>query len=134
MEEIMKKRILLFALTAGVLPTGLYAHGKYDPQQATVVSVNKYEAPFNFLGNPTDAPLQSTEYADNVAIQIGCNVYVGRYESAIDYLPNVLAPNHSVDVHLEKHVMYIHVPGDGEVKMGIVSHRQIQNGSCAVSN
>lgn len=128
----MKRNLGLICAVLGVCAASLNAETKPGHQQATVVRVEEYQPASTYIGSPSDAPLQPTEYARNVAIQVGCDVYVGRYESAIDYVPSVFAPNHSVDVSLEKHVMYVSVPGDREVKMGIVSHHHVKDGSCAV--
>lgn len=83
--------------------------------------MEKYEAPSNYAGgSPTDAPLQASDYAYDVAIRLNCNVYNTRYESPTDYLPSVFAPNHPVDVRIEKHVIYVSLPEDREVKLGIL--------------
>jgi hypothetical protein len=130
-------RVLSISLVAlPLLLVYMQADAKTNTQQgyetATVVSVDKYEVPSNDAGGtPTDAPLQSQDYAYNVGIRLNCNVYVGRYESATDYLPSVFAPNHEVDVRLQKHIMYVSLPdGDNVVKMGIVSHKRVKEQSC----
>ena len=38
----------------------------------------------------------------DIGILLNCNAYIGRYESAIDYLPSVFAPQRTVDVLLQK--------------------------------
>jgi|HubBroStandDraft_6_1064221.scaffolds.fasta_scaffold148331_3 hypothetical protein len=102
-------------------------------QAATVVSVSRHESYSNYAGdNPSDAPLQARDYAYDIGIRLNCNVYIGRYESAIRYLPSVFAANHEVDVRLRKHVMYISLPySDDEVMMGIVGHRRVKDEICA---
>ncbi len=104
-------------------------------QNATVVSVDKYSAPSTYAGTtPTDAPLQPQAYTYDVSVRVNCNVYVGRYESAIDYLPSVLAANKAVDARVDKHRIYINLPGgDRTVEMGIVSHKRAVKG-CSSSS
>jgi hypothetical protein len=120
----------------GVLLAYLHAKTPSDVEQgyqtATVVSVDKYETPSNYVGdNPVDHPLQGRSYAYQIGIRLDCNVYVGLYQSAINYLPADFAPNKTVDVRMRKHVMYVSLPyNDWDVKMGIVSHRRIKNESC----
>ena len=127
----MRNSLMLFTFLATILSAGLYAHAKPASQTATVVSVDEYEAPSNYIGSPTDAPLQPTEYADDIGIRLGCEVYVGRYESAIDYLPSAFTPNHSVNVRIQKHILYVTLSGDREVKMSIIRHVRAKDASCA---
>jgi hypothetical protein len=140
LEEIMKKSLMSLALVSSVLLVCLQAKTTAEAEQgyqaATVVSVEKYSAPSNYVGdNPADAPLQARNYAYQIAIRLDCNVYVGLYQSAINYLPADFAPNKTVDVRMRKHVMYVSLPyNDWDVKMGIVSHRRIKDESCPASS
>ena len=96
------------------------------------MSVEKHQAPSNYIGGgATDAPLQADDYSYDIGIRLDCSVYVGRYASAVDYLPSVFAPHRQVDVRLQKHILYISLPyGDREVKMGIVSRRRLKEAGC----
>lgn len=94
--------------------------------QANVLSVQKedVQSPATMSGtSPTDAPLQSQYYAYNVFVHAGCATYVGRYETPFEYFPSAFSPNHTVEVRLTKHLMYFNVPGDREMKMAIVQHK-----------
>jgi hypothetical protein len=132
----MKKLWLVLVVLPGTLLIRLPAASKQIVEQgyqaATVVSVKRYEAVSNYLGeNPVDAPLQAREYAYDIGIRLACNVYVGRYESATNYIPTALAVNHPVDVRLRKHVLYVSLPGnDWDIKLGIVNHRQVKDADC----
>ncbi len=99
-------------------------------QKAVVVSVEKYEPPTALHRKVTDAPDPSSEYDANVSIRLNCVVYLGRYKSAIDYLPGVFAAGQSVEVSPEKPWLYVKVSGTGEVKLRIVRRRPIAGGSC----
>jgi len=132
----MTKILLLLGLMSTVMLVYSRADSKADSkghQSATVVSVDKREAQSNYVGsNPTDAPLQADDYSYDIGVRVDCNVYIGRYESAIDYLPAAFAPNHKVDVLLQKHIMYVSFPESGrKVKMGIIGHQLLKNGGCA---
>jgi hypothetical protein len=136
MEKAMKKTLMLLSLMLTGLLVYLHADTKKDSrmgyQTATIVSVDKHVTPSNYVGtSPSDAPLQADDYSYDIGIRLNCNLYVGRYESAIDYLPADFALNHSVDVRLDRHVMYVSLPqGDRDVKMGIVSHHLVKTESC----
>ena len=140
LQEIMRPSSILLALAFGFLLTNPNAHASGDLEQgyqtATVISVEKQESPSNHAGdNPADRPLQARNYAYAIGIRLDCNVFVGLYQSAINYLPADFAPNKTVDVRLRKHVMYVSLPyHDWDVEMGILSHRRIRSESCPARN
>lgn len=105
-------------------------------QTATVVSVDKHVSESNYVGgSPSDAPLQAEEYSYDIGIRLNCNIYIGRYESATDYLPSVFSPKHTVDVRFQKHIMYVSLPeSDRELKMGVVGHRRVKEEGCTGSS
>jgi hypothetical protein len=130
----MKKIISISVLLPALLVVYLHAQSKHATgyEQATIVSVDKYTAqPTSFGDSLSDAPLQTDSYAYNIGVRLNCSVYVGRYESATDYLPSVFAPNHTVDVRMDKHLMFVSLPeGDRIVKMGIISHKRLNEQTC----
>jgi hypothetical protein len=134
----MKSTFLSLCLVASTLIVTLPADARKTEtgyQTATVVSVDKYNAPSNYIGSPSDAPLQTESYAYDIGIRLDCDVYVGRYESATDYLPAVFAANHSVDVRLDKHALLVSLPfGDRIVKMGIIGHHHLHENSCPANS
>jgi len=133
-----------FWITLGLLLTALLVSLQADTgkehkdqyQTATVVTVEKHQAESNDAGgSPTDAPLMADDYSYDIGIRVNCNVYVGRYESPTDYLPSIFSPNHSVDVRLSKHVMYVSLPNsDREVKMGIVHQTHLKEAVCPANS
>jgi hypothetical protein len=135
----MKKTLTILGLASGVLLVYLSADAKPSSdtgyETATVVSVQKYQVPSNYLGdNPVDAPLQARDYSYDIGVRFECNVYVGRYHSATNYLPSGFAPDKTVEVRLQKHIMYVSLPDhDWDVKMGIVGHRHVKDESCQAS-
>jgi hypothetical protein len=134
----MRATFLSLCLVVSTLAFNLPADARKTEtgyQTATVVSVDKYNSPSTYIGSPSDAPLQTEEYAYDIGIRLNCDVYVGRYESATDYLPAVFATNHAVDVRMQKHVLYVSLPfGDRVVKMGIVGHHHLQENSCPAAS
>jgi hypothetical protein len=134
--EAMKKRWSICSVMLGVLWMGWPARSNGTVEQeyetATIVSVERHQTVSNYLGeNPADAPLRARDYTYDIGIRLACNVYVGRYQSALNYLPSSFATNQIVDVRLQKHVLYVSVPGnDWDVRMGIVSHRRVRDESC----
>jgi len=133
----VNKRLSFFGLLSGVVLTCLPADSTRVVEQgyeaATVISVDRFQPVSNYLGeNPADAPLRAREYSYDIGIRLACNIYVGRYESAINYLPSAFARNQIVDVRLQKHILYVSLPdSDWDVKMGIVSRRRVRDESCA---
>ena len=79
----MKNFTILLAFTCCALAAYLYADTKGGYQQATVVKVDKYDAPSAFGGgNPSDAPSQPEVFAYDIGLKVNCDVYVGRYQSS----------------------------------------------------
>jgi hypothetical protein len=103
-------------------------------QSATVVSVEAHEttANSNYAGsNPSDAPLASPEvYSYQIAVRLGCTLYRIGYDSMFDYPPSVFVPNHTIEVKPQKRVMYVNLPGDREVRLGISGRKNLKDGSC----
>jgi hypothetical protein len=104
-------------------------------EQATVVKVDKYDVPSVFGGgNPSDAPSRPELFAYDIGLKVNCDLYVGRYQSAFDYLPPIFTPNHDVEVRVQKHILYVSQPdSDREVKMGVVGHSRVKQGSCTTN-
>jgi len=131
----MKKSLILLILVAAGLVVYLHASVKGGYQTATVTTVKKLDTTPQFIGgNPTDAPTHADDFAYEVGIRLECTNYVGRYESAFDYLSAAIAPNKEVDVRLDKHWMYVSLYSDREIKMGIVRHEKIRDDSCPAKN
>jgi hypothetical protein len=136
----MKKTSMVLGLIMSTLLVYLHADTKRESkdqyQTATVVSVDKHVAESNYVGDsPSDAPLQAEVYSYDIGIRLNCDVYIGRYQSATDYLPSVFLPKHTVDVRLQKHILYVSLPeSDREVKMGITSHQLQKGNQCAAND
>ena len=135
----MKNILMMLGLMSTALLVYSRADTKKDSQDryqtATVVSVDKHVSESNYVGgSSSDAPSQAEDYSYDIGIRLNCNIYIGRYESATDYLPSAFSPNHAVDVRLQKHVMYVSLPeGDREVKMGIVGHSRLKEQGCVTN-
>jgi hypothetical protein len=130
----MQKSTMLFVLVFGVLLTAMYAATKQSYQSATVVSVTNHESLPSYVGNPVDAALQPEVYSYDIGIQLECTVYVVRYETGLDYLPSVFSPHQTVEVSLQKHIMYVNLPGARELRLGIGKRNRIKGASCTVNN
>ena len=130
----MKRSFALLVLIGGELLAGAFAGTKRPFQLATVVSVASHKTPFIYVGNPTDAPLQSEVYSYDIGIELNCTVYMVRYETGLDYLPSVFSPNQTVEVSLEKHVMNVNLPGARELRLSIGSRSRVKDRSCTVNS
>jgi hypothetical protein len=138
-EETVKSEIYLsvalFVLTLPMLSAKEKNSKSEGFQQGTVVKVEKEEVKSSqqCCYSGSDAALQSEYYAYDVSVRVGCGTYVGRYETALDYLPSAFTPNKTIPVRLTKHVMHFDVPGERDMRMGIV-HRNIdRSSSCDAS-
>jgi hypothetical protein len=105
-------------------------------QQGTIFSVQKNEVQspaYSGGDNPSDTPLRSDYYAYQVAVQVNCGTYVGRYESPYDYLPSAFAQEHILPVRVTKDVLYFNLPGDQEMPINIVHRKEIKQ-ACGKGN
>jgi hypothetical protein len=129
-EETVKSKIylgvLVFVVTVPVFNAKAKEVQSKGFQQGTVLSVERQEvvSPNQCCYSGSDAPLQSQYYSYDVSVRVGCGTYVGHYETPFDYMPSAFSPNKAIPVRLTKHVMYFDVPGERDMKMGIV-HRSI---------
>ena len=134
----MKNSSLMFIFAVALGTPSVYAKTKVDSSKknylpGTVLQIQRHEADIssNYVGdNRSDAPLRSDVYSYEVSIRVNCGTYVGRYQSAFDYLPSIFTPNRTVQVRLQKHVMQVNVPGEKEFTMGIVEHPRHPTPTC----
>ena len=121
---------ILAIVSAVAVPS---ATGQTKPsQEGIIVNVNKQDVavpPIRAGANPDHAPLQSHSYLYNVSVQLNCDIYVGRYESEFDDLPDALSANNHVPIRITKHVMYLDFPGE-PVQMQIVRHQVSHADAC----
>ena len=122
----MKRRKFDFLLlVCGLLSSFGVADEAKIYQTGTIISVERQEPANTFVRKTTDAPLRSPLWAYRVSVQIGSMVYVGYYETEIDYFPATWTPSHAVEVRIEKKQIYLRTPSGEEVRMQIVSrHRR----------
>ena len=122
--------VILAVVSAVAVPS---ATGQSKPsQEGIIVNVNKQDVatpPVRAGADPVRTPLQSHYYLYNVSVQLNCDIYVARYESESDDLPDALSPNNHVPLRITKHVMYLDFPGDS-VKMQIVRHKVSHADAC----
>src|SRR4029077_20146146 len=127
--------VLVLVVTMAALSAKAKEVQSKEFKQGKVVSVERQEvtSPNQCCYSGSDAPLQTQYYSFDVSVRVGCGTYVGRYDSYIDYLPSAFSPNKTVSVRLTKHVLYFDVPGDSDMKMGIVRRHIDRSPSCDTS-
>lgn len=131
-EEILRNiwaEQLVFLILLGGCVTSLNASRQF--QKAVVMRVEKSEPTLPYRGRRADSPPPPTEFDYQLTLRVDCQVYVGFYQSAIDYLPSTITRDQSVEVSVERHVMRVRVPSGGEIRMGIVRHYSVSTGSCS---
>jgi hypothetical protein len=128
MKEKFSLRIALFLILVPLLN----AYAARVPRQfvqGTVVEVQeqKEQSPSYMIGgsNPADAPLTTRYYTYEVSIRTDCEIYVGRYQTPLNYLPSAFTAGRPISLRLTKHVMYFDLPNDPDFRMGIVRRRRV---------
>jgi hypothetical protein len=128
---VLRVGALALLICSGLL---LYLHASEKPgyQAATVTSVESVDSPHRVYagGNPSDTPATPTEFAYNIGLKVDCAMYVGRYESATDYLPSAFKQQSSIDIRIAKHWLYVSLPMDHEVKLALMSHHALVGSAC----
>jgi hypothetical protein len=123
---------------AGIVPLLTASAKEQQPagyQQGTVLSVARQEvqSPDQCCYSVTDAPSQSEYYAYEVSVRVGCTTYEGRYETPFDYFPSAFSPGKPIQVRLTKHVLYVDVPGERDMKVPIVHRASDRAAPCGTS-
>ncbi len=93
-------------------------------QTGRVVALEKHEAELPCCYSPTDAPLKSNVIMYDVSVQIGDTVYVGRYETSIDYVPANWAKDCLVLARPNKHFIYLETSSGQEKRLSLLSRRR----------
>ena len=139
-EEIVKSKLYAVIFVSIVIVPLLSASPMQVQsklyQQGTVLSVDRQEvtSPNECCYSGTDSPVQTQYYAYDVSVRVACVTYVGRYETPFDYLPSAFGPNKTIQVRLTKHILYFDVPGDKEMKMGIIHHSNNRAAPCGTTS
>jgi hypothetical protein len=139
-EEIVKNKLYAAIVVSMFMVSMLSASPMqvqsklYQP--GTVLSVDRQEvtSPNQCCYSGSDSPVQTEYYAYDVSVRVACVTYVGRYETPFDYLPSAFGPNKTIQVRLTKHILYFEVPGDKEMKMGIIHHSNDRAAPCGTTS
>lgn len=126
----MKTNFMRLVLVSVVLLESMHAATKTVDQTATVISVESHETQYNsnYAGtNSSDFPLQSEIFHHDIAARVGSTIYRTSYDSALDFPPSVFTTNRPIQVNLRKHVMYVSVPDEGEVRLSIENRSGVQS-------
>jgi hypothetical protein len=128
--------VALVSLSADAQVTKTNSSKKNEYRAGTVLQVQRHEedSTSNYAGDATEAPLHSDVYAYDISVRVHCATYVGRWNSEFDDVPAVFSPNRTVQVRLEKHLMYVDVPGEKEFRMGFVEHPGGQTTPCSTDH
>jgi hypothetical protein len=121
---IRKPSITLLA----ILVLGLWAPVWASPvqfQKAVVVRVDKSQPTLPYRTRRSDTPPPPTEFDFDITFRVNCLEYVGRYATAIDFLPGTVEVNKLVDISIRKHVLYMKTRDGNEVKMEILEQSKL---------
>ena len=140
----MKNSGLIYVIAVALISPSVYGQSakadsnnkKSEFLTGTILQVQRHEedSASNYVGDASDAPLRSDVYAYDISIRVNCATYMGHWNSEFDYLPSVFSPNRAVQVRLEKHVMYVDVPGEKEFRMGFVQRPRGQTPPCSTDH
>lgn len=125
----VRRGTFLWFAALGIAP--LASAGGHSFQKAEVVNVQKYEdlsVPRHRF--PSNAPLTPADYAYDISIRLNCRIYIGRYESATDYLPSTFRAGQPAEISIEKRAIYVRALGTDDVKLNLVRSYRSSGGGC----
>ena len=135
MNRLLFSKYLIPVVLLATLPAVAKEPKETGYQAATILGVEPVAVASNYVDSPTDAPLMPQTSSYDVRIRVNCSEYVGRYESATDYLPAAFAANKKIDVRLTGHVIYVSLPAhDRAIKMAIVGRKHLKEQTCPATS
>jgi hypothetical protein len=118
---------VLSVLILLVVPTSAQLKRK-NYQTGTIVSVQRQEPAGVSYRKATDASARSTAFIYDVSVQVADTVFVGRYETVIDYFPSNWVQGNSVQLSIEKHRMYLQGLSAEDFELSVVGHHPVPKG------
>jgi len=113
-----------------LLPS-LYSQSLGSYQHATVIHVRKYALPSTYIEDTgIGAPQLPDVYKYDIAIQLACDVYTGRYQSDKQGSPPILVQRRTMEVHVGKRFLHVRVDHSHDIEMHIVRHRRAKGNRC----
>ena len=93
----------------------------------------------SYTHHPSDRELLDLHYESlhnpemynyDIAVQLSCDVYTGRYQSDTEHLPSALEPDHAIEARVQKRLLYVKTDQDRVIEMRLVGHRRAKGDSC----
>ena len=117
-----KSFLFLVPVYCALLPS-LYSQRLSSYQHATVIRVREYALPSTYIEDTgIGAPQLPDVYKYDIAIQLACDVYTGRYQSDKQELPPILAQRRTMEVRVGKRFLHVRVDHSHDIEMHIVRH------------
>jgi len=119
----MRKSFLFMVPVYCALLPNLYSRSVGSYQPATVIQVREYALPSTYIEDTgIGAPQLPDVYKYDIAIQLACDVYTGRYQSDKQELPPILAQRRTMEVRVGKRFLHVRVDHSHDIEMHIVRH------------
>lgn len=127
----MRKSLMLIALASCMLVGNSFGQRVKKYQPATVLHVHEYALPSTYIEDTgIGAPELPDMYNYDIAVQVSCDVYTGRYQSDNEHLASILGPDRAIEVRVQKRLLYVKTDQDRVIEMRLVGHRQVKGDGC----
>ena len=127
----MPKSFLFIVLVYCVLVENSYSQSASKYRPATVVHVHEYALPSTYIEDTgIGAPELPEIYNYDIAVQVSCDVYTGRYQSDKEHLPPVLGLDRAIEARVQKRLLYVKTDQDRVIEMRLVGHRRAKRNGC----
>jgi hypothetical protein len=125
------KSFIFIVLASCALVENSYCQriSKYHP--ATVIHVHEYLLPSTYIEDTgIGAPELPEIYNYDIAVQVSCDVYTGRYQSDNERLSSALGLDHAIEARVQKKHLYVKTDQDRVIEMRLVGHRRAKGDGC----
>lgn len=125
----MPKSFLFVVLVYSSFVENSYCQRVSKYQPATVIHVHEYALPSTYIEDTgIGAPELPEIYNYDIAVQVSCDVYTGRYESDKEHLS--LGLDRAIEARVQKRLLYVKTDQDRVIAMRLVGHRRAKGNGC----
>lgn len=125
----MRKSFMFIVLASCALAENSYCQRVSKYQPATVIHVHEYALPSTYIEDTgIGAPELPEIYNYDIAVQVSCDVYTGRYQSDKEHLS--LGLDHAIEARVQKRLLYVKTDQDRVIEMRLVGHRRAKGDGC----
>ena len=127
----MPKSFIFIVLASCTLAGNSYCQHVSKYQPATLIRVHETLLASTYIEDTgIGAPELPEFYNYDIAVQLSCDVYTGRYRSDNEHLSSALGLDHAIEARVQKKTLYVKTDQDRVLEMRLVGHRLAKGDGC----